>query len=319
MRGLAMLGVLGFLPAVVMCGGSSSSGPSTCVPGTSIACVGPGGCSSDQLCKDDGSGYGPCTCAASGGTDASQGNDASSGDGGGADSNGDDSSVADATSEADAPPFSPSQLSGLALWLESGVGVVADPAAAGAVKRWLDQSGNGNDATEDGSNHPIVDPAAKNGHDGIVCDLGSQFYITDSTSLDFGTGAFAVTFALKNLDPSGVGAHYWQKTQSNPSVTFWLSSGPDTYHALVGDQSVTTAGSNDDHFLILTVRGPTVQIRLNGVATTGATTALDVSNAGGGVVLGTKTELLEVIALKGTASDTDVDNVEAYLKGKFKL
>jgi hypothetical protein len=36
--------------------------PTACVPGQSIACVGPGGCSSGQACKSDGSGYEACSC-----------------------------------------------------------------------------------------------------------------------------------------------------------------------------------------------------------------------------------------------------------------
>ncbi len=34
-----------------------------CVPGESIACTGPGGCATNQVCGADGSGYGPCVCA----------------------------------------------------------------------------------------------------------------------------------------------------------------------------------------------------------------------------------------------------------------
>lgn len=34
-----------------------------CIPGQSVACVGPGGCSSNQVCNGVGSGYGPCDCA----------------------------------------------------------------------------------------------------------------------------------------------------------------------------------------------------------------------------------------------------------------
>src|SRR6185437_9704584 len=35
-----------------------------CVPGRSIGCVGPGGCSSNQVCNGAGTAYGPCNCAA---------------------------------------------------------------------------------------------------------------------------------------------------------------------------------------------------------------------------------------------------------------
>ncbi len=41
---------------------SSLSG-TACVPGRSIACTGPGGCSSNQVCDSDGTAYGPCDCA----------------------------------------------------------------------------------------------------------------------------------------------------------------------------------------------------------------------------------------------------------------
>jgi len=36
-----------------------------CVSGKSVACVGPGGCLTNQVCKSDGTGFGPCVCALS--------------------------------------------------------------------------------------------------------------------------------------------------------------------------------------------------------------------------------------------------------------
>jgi hypothetical protein len=35
-----------------------------CVPGATQACVGPAGCAGGQVCRNDGSGYGPCDCGA---------------------------------------------------------------------------------------------------------------------------------------------------------------------------------------------------------------------------------------------------------------
>jgi hypothetical protein len=46
----------------------SGHATSACVPGQSIGCIGPGGCSTNQVCSSDGSGFGPCDCAS---TDAS--------------------------------------------------------------------------------------------------------------------------------------------------------------------------------------------------------------------------------------------------------
>ena len=41
----------------------ASSPPRVCVPGSSQACVGPGGCSGGQACSADGTHFAPCDCA----------------------------------------------------------------------------------------------------------------------------------------------------------------------------------------------------------------------------------------------------------------
>jgi hypothetical protein len=66
----------------VACSSSSSSG-GACVPGSSVACTGPGACSGYQVCNQAGSGFDPCDCAIEGGNDA--GGDATVSDGSGSD------------------------------------------------------------------------------------------------------------------------------------------------------------------------------------------------------------------------------------------
>lgn len=44
------------------CGGESSTAPTECPPGRSIACSGNGQCSGYQVCRADGSGWDPCIC-----------------------------------------------------------------------------------------------------------------------------------------------------------------------------------------------------------------------------------------------------------------
>ncbi len=51
---------------------SCSSKPPICLPGQSIACVGPGGCAGGQACNEEGTGYDPCICTASAETDAGE-------------------------------------------------------------------------------------------------------------------------------------------------------------------------------------------------------------------------------------------------------
>jgi len=41
----------------------SASVATSCIPGQSVACVGPGGCSTNQVCSSDGESFGACTCA----------------------------------------------------------------------------------------------------------------------------------------------------------------------------------------------------------------------------------------------------------------
>jgi hypothetical protein len=43
-------------------GGSQDGSATPCVPGRSVACAGPGGCSGYQTCRSDGSGFDPCQC-----------------------------------------------------------------------------------------------------------------------------------------------------------------------------------------------------------------------------------------------------------------
>jgi hypothetical protein len=60
------------------CGGSAVSYTTACSPGRSVACVGPGACTGYQVCKGDGSGFGPCSCgllAVDGGQGADSGRD----------------------------------------------------------------------------------------------------------------------------------------------------------------------------------------------------------------------------------------------------
>jgi hypothetical protein len=55
--------------ALVGLGASCSSTPTDlCVPGHSVACAGPAGCSGEQVCASDGQSYGGCLCGSSAGT-----------------------------------------------------------------------------------------------------------------------------------------------------------------------------------------------------------------------------------------------------------
>jgi hypothetical protein len=75
-------------------------------------------------------------------------------------------------------PSTPKRLSGLVLWLDDTVGIVQEPSKPEQVKRWIDQSGQGNDATAQCTNGCPgdllnLDPAAVNGRGAVTCKSNS--------------------------------------------------------------------------------------------------------------------------------------------------
>lgn len=102
-----LLGVVGFaavaIGCLLACSGSSPIAvglKEACVPGLSVACVGPGGCAGGQVCDQSGSGFGSCVCGSVDGgserSDVGSGASAGSGDSdagsGGSDGGGSDGS-----------------------------------------------------------------------------------------------------------------------------------------------------------------------------------------------------------------------------------
>jgi hypothetical protein len=75
--------------AVALAIAASCGGAKACVPGQSVACVGPAGCRGGQICNSDGQSFGLCNCGsgggfqAGGGINAGGGGDFAGGPGGG--------------------------------------------------------------------------------------------------------------------------------------------------------------------------------------------------------------------------------------------
>ena len=201
---LAVLGSLALVVGLAMCGGTS---PAQCDPGQSIACVGSGGCSGYQVCNAVGS-FDSCICG---------GDDGGGPDGFTSDSGNDvaqpQESGTDGPTSTDGGSWTPANISGLSLWLNDDVGMVQDSQNAGHVKHWLDQSGNGNDAyvCTTGCSDPGYDQAAVHGHDAIAC-TGGYMELPDSTSLQFGTGDFAVAMValIGNTQTNSPASYYWR-------------------------------------------------------------------------------------------------------------
>ena len=105
--------------------------------------------------------------------------------------------------------WSPSSLSGLVLWLNSTTGIetVDAGADAGAAFIWEDRSGNGNNARSVGS--PTIVAAALGGQPVIRFNGSSQYLeVSDSPTLEFGTGEFLVAVVAQHTTPLDAGAGY---------------------------------------------------------------------------------------------------------------
>lgn len=270
-----------------------------CTAGQSVACTGPAGCSGGQVCKDDGSGFSACVCGSpnpDGGSDASL--DATPADGG-----------------PDASGFTPTQLSGLALWLEGDVGVQGNP-----VSSWQDQSGKGNHATKTGSSTITVTTKALNGRDVVSFpdDTTTQLQVAASPTLDWGTADFSVLMVAK-ADTLSKRVYLWGRATFNTppqlisdtngtSLTFDFAGGP-----------VSHAASTGYHTIVVRRAGASVVLRVDGTTTT----QTGVSNVGGtsaSFIIGPREmSVAEVIAVTGSLADIDLAKLETYAKSKYGL
>jgi hypothetical protein len=248
------------------------------------------------------------------------------------------------------PPFTPDALgSKLVLWLAAdGSYSLVD---GGVV--WKDKSDAGNDAVQD---DPAHQPGyLDGGTDGSVAGNGvvhfdgtSWLQIADSVSLEWATSDFGLYAVVRhtNVAPSyAIVYSKWTDTPPYPGIFLWANypygpthTGPaetgyitrlDTDHELFSD-----GGLNDDQMRVVGIRktGDHFELRVAGQL------AADTPDAGGydaaafdavgrPVYLGGRPQLVqmlqgdiaEIAGLKGTVSDKEQSDLEAYLKSKYGL
>ncbi len=125
----------------------------------------------------------------------------------------------DTGSEASAA-WTPSSLSGLALWLNGHVGLGlsdggvgpsdagdAGTSDAGPALVWLDQSGHGNNATGYGS--PSINPTAVDGQPAVHFNGTTDYLLLqDSASLQWDSADFVLAIVFQNAKPTDAGVPY---------------------------------------------------------------------------------------------------------------
>ncbi len=239
----------------------------------------------------------------------------------------------------DAATFKPTSLTGLVLWLDANVGVTV----TSTVSAWADQSGNNNNATQGTANfQPTVNATGVKGKPSIHFEAGTHLGIADTATLQWGTGDFYVALVMKEATASNTYGMVFSKQAPNypfpgPGIfaNFTLPSqtttwgGQEDYTNYI---STATTGLNNNaaHQFSFARAGTVLSVRIDGAPDgTNATDAgaTDVSAVGSVVSIGANTtggqaltgDIAEIIAVKGTTSQSDITNVEAYLKTKYSL
>ena len=312
--------------------GSTSTPPAaaSCVPGQSNACSGAAGCTGFQVCQADGT-YAACDCGAadSGGSDVATDSPSDAADTTAPDSPVDGSDTPAPDSTADAGPLSPKDLPGLSLWLDSDKGLSLCPDGVTA-QIWADQSPNANNAKttcsggSSGFSRVVVLKSDIKGHDALSFVWSSSMTIKDDPSLQFGTGPFALVAVLSTSGGS-TATDLFLKTPGVRNLNLTI----DVNINLLTPSADAHAFFPATGYHLVVVRGPSLEIRIDGVAAKGKTCTDDLSTPGGDVFIGGQqfgsidTErdfhLAEFIAVKGAVTDAQVTGVESYLKSKYKF
>jgi hypothetical protein len=304
-------------------------------------------------------------CGSVGGKTDAGGTGGSAGAGGGTGGAGGGDGGAGATSDAavdqgssvDSGPWTPAQLSGLALWLSADTGVVANN---NRVTTWNDQSSHNNNAAQNTTaRQPMLVAGVINGKPVVRFD-GSMtgLQVTDSSSLQWGTDDFTVEVVASFTNSTTVGQGYGlifskqlDTTSPFPGPSLWANypitgDGGTTIVPILGVQLQGGAGFfatspvatalNDGNPRLLggrRVGGTNIEARINGaqVGTAVSPSAIDISATGfplfmgaqittsNAVVQALKGDIAEVVAVHGAITTADLMQLESYLRTKYGL
>ncbi len=249
-------------------------------------------------------------------TDTNPGNDASS-----------DSGV-------DAGPWDPSQIKGLALWLDADK---ANKNVNGTVDTWKDSSSNHNDATQaTAANQPLLLTGAQgiSGHQAIHFDgTKTSMTIKDSSSLQW-SASYVIELVLRV--GTGNGATVYVKQVSNVGPTVFLNQSLAEF----GVATITVVDAKPDgglgasaHRIRAAYDVPSLTISSQVDVQAPVAKTLDAGVSGEGavgadVLLGGQPafnsyfngDVSEIVAVAGVTIDPqDIVKLQAYLDTKYGL
>lgn len=230
------------------------------------------------------------------------------------------------------PAFSPSDISGLVLWLDADA--IEGLNDGDPITTWEDQSGNNNDATQStGSAKPTYQTNELNGKPVVRLD-GTDDYLDfgDPAALDFGTNSFSIFIVVKAADEEAavfVKDNY--AGDGNGILIFRSSSATDNYAYYNGTDTIVIGTADANYHLLEVVRSGTgagqLAVFRDGVAGTPGTESrtldnainayLGISNSVDDVFL--NGDFAEIIIYDSALSQANRESVEDYISSKYGI
>ncbi len=230
-----------------------------------------------------------------------------------------------------ASAFSPSAISGLALWLKSDAGLYQSSGGAAAVAdndpvgEWQDQSGAGaHVANATGDNRPVLKLAVQNGRSVVRFD-GTNDELTKAASGISGT-SFTIFVVLKS-DNTGGSTRGILNVGAASGGREWRLGTTAKAELLKAQVASMASGNTADDFTAFRLRamtydGATVVFRLNGASDGGGSSSQTFSD--GQVSVGSGStfdfwdgDIGELLYYSSVLTSPQIDQVEAYLNGRW--
>jgi hypothetical protein len=234
----------------------------------------------------------------------------------------------------------------LVAWLDAARGIAGTPVAS-----WADQSGAGNNATQTmAPSQPALTASGINGLPAVSFDGALTFLqIADSATTRWGAGDFALMVVARGAPNVATNAMLYNKSEAAApyaginlflNVTRGAASAKASLQ-LDADFHATTRddfGDANPHVfggrLVTTGASALLEVRVDGArqgTLSLAGSAVNLDAPGRATIIGHngysplsgfqafKGDIAEVVAVKGTVSDAELANLEAYLMNKYAL
>ena len=236
---------------------------------------------------------------------------------------------------AAAPAFVPTDISGLALWLDAsdettlfqGAGVSPVTADGQLVRQWNDKSGNARHVSQaTAGNRPLYKTGVQNSKSAALFD-GTDDYIFNNS-----VGPFSqpnTMFFVYKFVATGAGAKNVFSSKTTSETQFY-KKGTGEWSVYCGTAEATfNTADTSVHYATLVLNGASSSARLNGSAQTlsanPGTQGINAyylacyENASFPVTLFANVYIMEVLHYSGALSAGDITSVESYLAAKWGI